>query len=78
MAKFTISSASFYHNDDSKFQKHIFCKKFDLKNNEKYYYYHELTKSWSCTQQLIDFITNLFLEDPLILERIKQELKEQK
>ena len=56
----------------------LICKKFDLKNNEKYYYYHELTKSGSCTQQLIDFITNLFLEDPLILERIKQELKEQK
>ena len=37
-----------------------------------------LTNSWGCTQQLVDFITDLFIKEPSILENIKQELKSQK
>ncbi len=56
----------------------LICDKFDLKSNEKYYYRHVLTNSWSCTQQLVDFITDLFIKDPSILGDIKQELKGEK
>ena len=56
----------------------LICDKFDLKSNEKYFYKHVLTKSWGCTQQLIDFITELFIKEPDILDIIKLELKTQK
>ena len=56
----------------------LICDKFDLKSNEKYFYKHVLTNSWGCTQQLVDFITDLFIKEPSILENIKQELKSQK
>lgn len=56
----------------------LICDKFDLKSNEKYYYKHVLTNSWGCTQQLVDFITELIIKDPSILDTIKQELKSQK
>ena len=56
----------------------LICDKFDLKSNEKYFYKHILTNSWGCTQQLVDFITDLFVKDPSILNNIKQELKLQK
>lgn len=56
----------------------LICDKFDLKSNEKYFYKHVLTNSWGCTQQLVDFITDLFIKEPSILDDIKQELKSQK
>lgn len=56
----------------------LICDKFDLKNNEKYFYKHVLTNSWGCTQLLVDFITDLFIKEPSILDDIKQELKSQK
>lgn len=56
----------------------LICDKFDLKSNEKYFYKHILTNSWGCTQQLVDFITDLFIKEPSILDDIKQELKSQK
>ncbi len=56
----------------------LICDKFDLKSNEKYFYKHVLTNSWGCTQQLVDFITDLFIKKPSILDDIKQELKSQK
>ena len=37
----------------------LICNKFDLKNNERYFYKHILTNSWGCTQQLVDFITHI-------------------
>ncbi len=42
------------------------------------FYKHVLTNSWGCTQQLVDFITDLFIKEPSILEDIKEELKLQK
>ncbi len=56
----------------------LICDKFDLKSSEKYFYKHVLTNSWGCTQQLVDFITDLFIKEPFILDNIKQELKKQK
>lgn len=56
----------------------LICDKFDLKSSEKYFYKHVLTNSWGCTQQLVDFITDLFIKEPYILDNIKQELKKQK
>ena len=49
-----------------------------MKKEEKYFYYHELTKSWGCTQQLVDFITELYLKNENIIEELKEELKENK
>lgn len=56
----------------------LICSKFDLKNNEKFFYKHVLTNSWGCTQQLVDFITDLISKDPLIIDNIKQEFKSKK
>lgn len=56
----------------------LICEKFNLKKEEKYFYYHELTKSWGCTQQLVDFITDLYLKNENIIEELKEELKENK
>lgn len=53
----------------------LICDKYDLKGNEKYFYKHELTNSWGCSQQLIDFITNLILNNPEIISQIRSELK---
>lgn len=56
----------------------LISDKFDLKSNEKYFYQHILTKSWGCSQQLVDFITDLTLKNPDIIDEIKSELKEMK
>lgn len=53
----------------------LICDKFDLKQNEKFFYKHELTNSWGCYQQLIDFTTNLIINNPEIISQIRSELK---
>lgn len=53
----------------------LICDKFDLKRNEKYFYKHELTGSWGCSQQLVDFITDLILKNPDIVNGLKSELR---
>lgn len=53
----------------------LICNKFDLKNNEDYFYFHSLTKRYGCSQKLIDFVTNLIIKEPHILETLKQENK---
>ena len=62
----------------TQYQLQLICDKFDLKSNEKYFYKHVLTNSWGCTQQLVDFITELILKNPNIIEEIKSELKSTK
>lgn len=61
----------------TQYDLNLICAKYDLKNDLKYFYKHVLTKSWGCTQQLVDFLTELFIKDPNILEEIKNELKKQ-
>lgn len=56
----------------------LIVDKFNLKSDEKYYYRHEITGRWGCSQQLIDFVTDLFYKEPNILDEIKLELKEKK
>lgn len=56
----------------------LLCDKFDLKNNQKYYYKHILTNSWGCSQQLVDFLTELFIKRPNVIEEIKLEKNEKK
>lgn len=53
----------------------LICDKFDLKNNEDYFYYHSLTKRYGCSQKLIDFVTNLIIKEPNIIEVLKEENK---
>lgn len=53
----------------------LVCDKFDLKNNEKFFYKHILTNSWGCTQQLVDFITDLIIKNPNIVQEIREEIK---
>ena len=62
----------------TQYQLQLICDKFDLKSNEKYFYKHVLTNSWGYTQQLVDFITELILKNPNIIEEIKSELKSTK
>lgn len=56
----------------------LICDKFDLKNNEKYFYQHTLTKSWGCSQQLVDFLTDLYIKNNNIISDIKLEMSEKK
>ena len=35
----------------------LICDKYDLKNNEDYFYYHNLSKRYMCSQKLIEFVT---------------------
>lgn len=56
----------------------LLCDKFDLKGNEKYYYKHALTNSWGCSQQLVDFLTELFIKNPNIINELKEEKSENK
>lgn len=53
----------------------LICNKFNLKNNEDYFYFHSLTKRYACSQKLIDFVTNLITKTPNIIEILKQENK---
>lgn len=53
----------------------LICDKFDLKNNEDYFYYHTISNRYVCSQKLIDFVTNLLLENPNLIEKIKFENK---
>mgnify|MGYP004509932033 FL=1 len=53
----------------------LICNKYNLKNNEDYFYYHNLSKRYTCSQKLIDFVTNLLLENPKLIEHIKLEIK---
>lgn len=53
----------------------LICDEYDLRSNEKYFYKHILTNNWGCTQQLIDFITELLIREPDIINKIKAELK---
>jgi hypothetical protein len=53
----------------------LICTKFNLKNNEDYFYYHTLSKRYVCSQKLIDFVTSLTTENPNLIEDIKSENK---
>lgn len=53
----------------------LICDKYSLKDNEDYFYYHNLSKRYMCSQKLIDFVTNLLLENPQAIEHIKLEIK---
>jgi len=49
----------------------LLCTKFNLKNNEDYFYYHTLTNRYLCSQKLIDFVTGLLTENCNLIEEIK-------
>lgn len=53
----------------------LICSKYNLKTNEDYFYYHNLTSRYMCSQKLVDFVTNLLLTNPNIIEEIKLENK---
>ena len=59
----------------SQYDLKLICDKYNLKSEEKYFYKHELTGNWGCSQQLIDFITELLIKNPNEIEDIKTELK---
>lgn len=53
----------------------LICNKYDLKNNEDYFYYHNLSNRYMCSQKLVDFVTNLLIKDSNLIEKIKLENK---
>lgn len=53
----------------------LICNKYNLKNNDDYFYYHNLTNRYMCSQKLVDFVTNLLAKDINIIEKIKNENK---
>lgn len=56
----------------------LIVNKFNLKSNEEYFYHYNLTNTWSCSQKLIDFLTNLISNNTNIVNEIKIELKKEK
>ena len=52
--------------------------KYNLKNNEDYYYHHDISNRYNCSIKLIDFLYDLLSKDPNICLKIKEELKENK
>ena len=69
------------HNIEFKLNQYdlkLICTKYNLKNNEEYFYYHALTNSWCCSDKLVEFIVNLISQNINIVNEIKQELKEKK
>lgn len=59
----------------SQYDLQLISNKYDLKSNEKYFYKHELTNRWGCSQQLIDFLTDLILKNTDIINELRSELK---
>lgn len=53
----------------------LICNKYNLKNNEDYFYFHNLSSRYMCSQKLVDFVTNLLLENNNLIEDIKTEIK---
>lgn len=53
----------------------LICNKYDLKENEDYFYYHELSRRYMCSQKLIDFMTKLLTDNSNVIEEIKLENK---
>lgn len=53
----------------------LICSKYHLKINEDYFYYHNLTNRYMCSQKLVDFVTNLLSSNPSLIEEIKLENK---
>ncbi len=53
----------------------ILCKKYNLKENEDYFYHHTIANRYGCSQKLIDFVTNILIENPNLIEEIKSEQK---
>ena len=53
----------------------LICDKYDLKNNEDYFYFHNISKRYMCSQKLIDFVTKLLYENNNLIDDIKNENK---
>lgn len=53
----------------------LICEKYSLKDDENYYYLHELSRRYCCTQKLIDFLTDLISSNPNIVNELKEEQK---
>lgn len=51
----------------------LICDKYNLKNTEDYFYYHNISKRYMCSQKLIDFVTDLLLKEPNLIEKLKLE-----
>ena len=53
----------------------LICNKYNLKQNETYFYHHNLTDRYVCSQNLINFVTDLLVQNPNLIEEIKLENK---
>ena len=53
----------------------LICNKYNLKDNEDYFYYHNLSKRYMCSQKLVDFVTAILTENSNLIEDIKLEQK---
>ena len=56
----------------------LICDKYSLKKDENYYYFHELSKRYGCTQKLVDFLTELLFNNPNIGIELREEQKDKK
>lgn len=56
----------------------MICDKYQLKQDENYYYFHELSKRYGCSIRLIDFLTELISNNPNLGNELKEEKKTKK
>lgn len=53
----------------------LICTEYNLKNNEDYFYYHNLSGRYMCSQKLVDFVTNLLAGNPNLIDELKMKYK---
>ncbi len=53
----------------------LICNKFNLKTNEDYFYFHNISRRYICSQKLVDFVTNLLIDNNNLIEELKLERK---
>ena len=54
----------------------LLCYKYDLKNNEDFYYHHDISNRYNFSIKLIDFLYDLLSKEPNIFEQIREEIKQ--
>ena len=53
----------------------LITNKYDLKSNEDYFYYHNISGRYMCSQKLVDFVTDLLLKDNKLIDKLRAENK---
>ena len=56
----------------------LIIKEFDLKNNLDYFFHFEISDRWGCSQKLVMFLNELLVNNPDIIDTLKEKYKKNK